>query len=290
MIIRERLSKILKILRTELQNLYTKLQNIRTKLPIGDSNDDDYLAMYRQLSSQLVHSKPDGGSSLLVTPVTSHSVAQCCALLSHSLASVSRQPILLVDLSEEGSRLGDLLGISSERFSSPNARTRLFVNAGQWFIATREGIPMGPYPSNEDATAALAEFIETADRAAALGGQEWTPENFVLPTNIQKFFFLAPAPARLALVRGAYLGDQEKNVSTFLAEFYRRFGYVVFYGGSTLNNPLMLSMVPYVDNVLLASVENRTKTSDLDSARSTLEAFGNYDISPILIRPLVIPK
>jgi Domain of unknown function (DUF6316) len=42
---------------------------------------------------------------------------------------------------------------------------RCFVANGYWYIATREGIDLGPFPTRAAADAAVSELMELLDRA-----------------------------------------------------------------------------------------------------------------------------
>jgi len=244
----------------------------------------EYLFAYRQLALQISLDNPETGSALLATPVSSRPVAQCGALLAGSLASISKKPVLLVDLSQDGKRLSDLLGLTSEMYYATDESSRFFSVSGRWYISTREGIPAGPYSSAEDAEAALAEFIQTADWTSVLEDESWALSQFVLPTQFQNLFFLPPAAARLALVRGAYLGDQEKNIAGLIEELGEQFGYVLFYGGSTLENSLMLPVIPHVNDVFHAVVEDQTRVKDIDWSMAMLMKYNAGNLASILVR------
>jgi len=253
-------------------------------LQIQPEDPYEYLFAYRHLARQLSLRSPECGSTLLATPFSSRPVTQSCALLASSLASMSQKPILLVDLSEEDRSLANLLGLTSAMYCATDQRSRFFSESGKWYISTREGIPVGPYSSVDEAEVALADFVRAPNWVKTLKGRSWAPTKFVLPTHFQNLFFLPPAPARLALVRGVYLGDKDKNIAELLDHFYKQFGYVVFYGGSILNNSLMLSLIPHVNEVLHAVVESTTKVRDVDSAITTLQTYNARQVATILVR------
>jgi hypothetical protein len=251
----------------------------------GGGDPNAYLVAYRQLALQLSRSYPEQSSALIATPCRSAPVAQCCALLSTNMASIVRKPILLADISDEGRRMSTLLGLTSEMYSTADRRSRFFSVSGGWYVSTREGIPIGPYKTVEDARVGLSEFLEAPAWMKDVKAQDFSPQRTILPTYYQNLFFLPSEPARQALIRGAYLGKQQENVTGLLKDLYERFSYVIFYGGSIIDNPLLLSVTPYVNEVIHAVVENDTKTADVRLAQEALQACRTQQIPFVLIRP-----
>jgi hypothetical protein len=252
---------------------------------VGGDDPNAHLAAYRQLALQLSRSFPERSATLIATPCRSAAVAQCCALLCTNMASIVRKPILLADVSDEGRRMSNLLGLTSEMYCSTDERSRFFSVAGQWYVSTREGTPIGPYKTVEEARGGLAEFLAAPDWVKDVKAQEFSPHRTILPTYYQNLFLLPSEPARQALVRGTYLGKPEDNVKGLLNDFYERFSYVIFYGGSIIDNPLLLSLAPHVDEVIHAVVENDTKTADVKAAQEALQACRPQQIPFVLIRP-----
>lgn len=252
---------------------------------LGASGDPNaYLAAYRQLALQLSRSYPEGSSAMIATPCRSVPVAQCCALLATNIASIVRKPILLADISDEGRRMSNLLGLTSDMYCSTDERSRFFSVSGRWYVSTREGIPIGPYKSVDEARLGLSEFLEAPAWMKDVKAQDFSPQRTILPTYYQNLFLLPSEPARQALVRGAYLGKQQENVTGLLKDLYERFSYVIFYGGSVIDNPLLLSVTPYVNEVIHAVVENDTKTADIKLAQETLQTCRTQPIPFVLIR------
>jgi hypothetical protein len=239
---------------------------------------------YRDLAMQLSRINPGKGSTLFVTPNNQVAVAQCCATASSQLAAILRKPVLLVDISEEGRRLPNLLGLTSTMYCPTDEPSRYFSVSSRWYISTREGIPIGPYRSLSEAECGLHEFIAAPDWIKQAKADRADFDGVILPTYYKNLFFLPAAPARQALVRGAYLGKQPEYSSELISHLHSRFSHIVFYGGAVMENPLMLETTASVDIVLNAVVENFTRLADIDAALESLRGYRSDRIPHVLIR------
>lgn len=49
---------------------------------------------------------------------------------------------------------------AGERGDLPTRQERFFITGDSWYFSTREGCPIGPYPSKDQAGQGLSDFLE----------------------------------------------------------------------------------------------------------------------------------
>jgi Mrp family chromosome partitioning ATPase len=104
-------------------------------------------------------------------------------------------------------------------------------------------------------------------------------DEVVLPTTRDNLFLLPAGNGR------GHSPRDEAALRNLVEEAERRFGLVLFSGGSVLGDVLPQQLAPCVGLVVLLAIENETRVEDLDAARDALVLSGARQVGLVLATP-----
>jgi Mrp family chromosome partitioning ATPase len=104
-------------------------------------------------------------------------------------------------------------------------------------------------------------------------------DEVVRPTTRDNLFLLPAGNGR------GHPPRNEAALRSLVEDAERRFGLVLFSGGSVLGDVLPQQLAPCVGLVILLAIENETRVEDLDAARDALVLSGARQVGLVLATP-----
>ena len=253
----------------------SRLRNVQRWWARRKIKESEDIVPYRRLALQFVHDKTHSPTMLVVAADKDESVAHSCVLLTMALTSIVKKPVLLIDISNSGSIIPDLLGCQSRAGETnkidPNKRNkRFFENDKGWFFNTREGETIGPFLSLQDAKAELEFYIEN-DLFSGDSPSTSQADGFILSSQAKNIDYMSAVSAGLH----GFLDDKSDveamdQISDLIEDVRANYEYVIFYAGYLLDSGTALKVAPHAGRVVLTSIENKTSQDEYRDAAKTL--------------------
>ncbi|MDT0593765.1 DUF6316 family protein [Glaciecola petra] len=266
----------------------SKMRNIQRWWARRKVKVTEDIVPYRRLALQFVHDKTQSPTMLVVSTDKDDSVAHSCVLLTMALTSIVKKPVLLIDISNTGSAIPDLLGCQSRAGESgtftPDARKkRFYENDEGWFFNTREGETIGPFLSLEDAKLELENYIEN-DLFTTDGTTTSKTNQFILTSQAKNIDYMSAVSAGLhGSLENKSEDEAMRQIADLINEVQDNYEYVIFYAGYLLDSSTALKVAPHAGRVVLASIENKTGQKEyLDAAKTLRLCDVNYYVNMLV--------
>lgn len=109
-------------------------------------------------------------------------------------------------------------------------------------------------------------------------------DELVVGTTADNVAFLPAGSNRSVLTNAPTTSHDVVNIRALLQAARETFDFTLLYGGSLLEDSMALAVAPHVGRVLLASIENETRLSDLEAVQKSLELCRVKNLAQLLIR------